>query len=45
MPGLVWAQGGKPRVLFRFTIDGERITAIELIADPARLAAFSSPPS
>jgi hypothetical protein len=33
----VWLVGGQLRVVYRFTISGEKITAIELIADPARL--------
>jgi RNA polymerase sigma-70 factor (ECF subfamily) len=33
-PGAVWAQGGKPRVVFAFTITGRKIVAIDLIADP-----------
>jgi len=33
-PGAVWAQGGKPRVVFAFTITGRKIDAIDLIADP-----------
>jgi RNA polymerase sigma factor (sigma-70 family) len=36
-PGAVWALGGKPRVVFRFDIAGERIVGVELIADPAGL--------
>jgi len=36
-PGLVWSSGGQPRVAFAFTITDGRITAIDLIADPARL--------
>ncbi len=36
-PGLVWAPGGKPRVVFEFTIVEGRIRAIDLYADPARL--------
>jgi len=36
--GAIWAQRGKPRVAFVFTIEGGKITAIELRADPARLA-------
>src|SRR5262245_30186269 len=36
-PGLVWAQEGTPRVVFAFTIDGDRILAIDLIADPERI--------
>jgi len=38
IPGLVWAPGGAVRAAFRFTTDGERITAIDLTVDPARLA-------
>jgi RNA polymerase sigma factor (sigma-70 family) len=33
----VWIVGGQPRVVYSFTVSGERITAIDLIADPARL--------
>jgi RNA polymerase sigma-70 factor (ECF subfamily) len=39
-PGLVWSAGGKPRVVFAFTFDGDRITAIDQLADPATLAAM-----
>ena len=35
-----WAPGGRVRVLFRFTIREDRITAIDLIGDPATLAAL-----
>ena len=35
--GAVWAQGGRPRVVFEFTITGGRIVAIHLVADPERL--------
>jgi len=37
-PGLVWAQGGSPRVVFAFTIAGDKIVAIDLLADPDYLA-------
>ena len=37
-PGLAWTEGGQPRVVFRMTIEGERITAIDLISDPAAIA-------
>jgi RNA polymerase sigma factor (sigma-70 family) len=37
-PGAVWMHAGEVRVAFRFTIMGDRITAIDLIADPAALA-------
>jgi RNA polymerase sigma factor (sigma-70 family) len=35
--GLVWAQGGLPRVVFSLTITGGKIIAIDLLADPERL--------
>ena len=35
--GAVWAQGGKPRVVFAFTITGGKVAAIEMIADPERI--------
>jgi len=34
---VAWAPGGEVRVLFRFTVAGARITAVDLIADPDRL--------
>ena len=36
--GAVWAPGGKPRVVFAFTITSGKIAAIELIADPEHIA-------
>jgi RNA polymerase sigma-70 factor (ECF subfamily) len=39
-PGAVWAPGGRPRVAFAFTIADGRITALEILADPARLEAI-----
>jgi RNA polymerase sigma-70 factor (ECF subfamily) len=38
-PGAVWIHEGQLRVVFRFTIGDDRITAIDMIADPAALAA------
>ena len=35
--GAVWAPGGRPRVVFGFTITGGKIVEIDLVADPARL--------
>ena len=32
--GLVWASGGRPRVVFSFTLTGGKITAIDLLGDP-----------
>ena len=37
LPGLVWAPGGRPRMIFGFTIAGGRIVAIDLIADRERI--------
>ena len=37
-PGAVWMHDGEVRVAFRFTVRNDRITAIDLIADPAALA-------
>jgi RNA polymerase sigma factor (sigma-70 family) len=37
LPGLVWAQGGAPRVVFSFTVRRGKVVAIDLLADPERL--------
>jgi RNA polymerase sigma-70 factor (ECF subfamily) len=37
-PGLVWSQGGNPRVVFGFAIANGKIVAIDLLADPDLLA-------
>ena len=39
--GAVWAVGGQVRAAFVFTIDGGKISAIEIIMEPARLAELS----
>ena len=36
-PGLVWAQRGRPTVVFGFTITHGKIVEIDLVADPERL--------
>ena len=36
-PGAVWAPGGQPRVVFAFTVHRDKITAIDVIADPGRV--------
>jgi RNA polymerase sigma-70 factor (ECF subfamily) len=36
-PGLVWAQTGRPQVVFSFALVRGRIAAIDLIADPDRV--------
>ncbi|HJV13463.1 MAG TPA: sigma factor-like helix-turn-helix DNA-binding protein [Propionibacteriaceae bacterium] len=33
-PGLVWAPGGKARVVFGFTVAEDKITAIQMLANP-----------
>ncbi len=38
LPGAVWSPGGTPRTAFLFSVEGSRITEIEMVADPARLA-------
>jgi len=40
-PGLVWAVRKVPQVLFEFTIENGRITAIDLVSDAGRLARAS----
>ena len=37
-PGVTWAPGGKPRVVFQFTFDADAITAIDLVGDAAEVA-------
>jgi RNA polymerase sigma-70 factor (ECF subfamily) len=34
LPGLVWAPGGRPRVVFRFSVEDGRVVEIRLVADP-----------
>jgi RNA polymerase sigma-70 factor, ECF subfamily len=36
-PGLVWLQGGQPRVVFAFTVVDDRVVAIDLLSDPDEL--------
>jgi RNA polymerase sigma factor (sigma-70 family) len=40
-PAAVWAQAGRPRLVFAFTIGGDAIVDIEMIADPARLESLA----
>lgn len=39
--GAVWAPGGRPRVVFAFTVHRDRITAIDMIADARRVRGFN----
>ena len=36
--GLVWSQGGTPKVAFDFTVESGAVTRIEMVADPEVLA-------
>jgi RNA polymerase sigma factor (sigma-70 family) len=38
VPGAVWAPNAQPKVVFAFSISGERIVGIEMLAEPARIA-------
>lgn len=38
--GLIWAPGGKARMVFRFAFEGEVIVRIDLIAEPDSIAAM-----
>ncbi len=40
--GLLWRQGGRPRVAFLFTVAADRVTRIDLVADATRLGAMDS---
>ena len=37
VPGLVWMQGGQARVVFAFTVEADRVVAIDLLSDPDEL--------
>ena len=39
-PAAVWLPADRPPVVYRFSVSDERITAIDLIADPAHLQRF-----
>jgi RNA polymerase sigma factor (sigma-70 family) len=43
-PGLVWSHRGEVRMAFAFTVLDDHVADIELIADPARLAAIGVEP-
>jgi RNA polymerase sigma-70 factor (ECF subfamily) len=40
VPGLIWAHNGSTKVVFAFTVAGERIVGIDMLAQPDRLAAL-----
>jgi RNA polymerase sigma factor (sigma-70 family) len=44
-PGLVWTHRSEVRMAFAFTVLDGRVTGIELVADPARLAAMGVEPA
>jgi len=37
VPGAVWAPGGKPRVIFVFAFQSDKIVSVDLIMEPARI--------
>jgi RNA polymerase sigma factor (sigma-70 family) len=39
-PAAAWIRAGQLQVLYRLTVRGDRITAVDLVADPAALAAL-----
>jgi RNA polymerase sigma-70 factor (ECF subfamily) len=39
-PGAVWAPRGRPRVVFAFRVIGNTISEIEIVMDPAVVAAL-----
>lgn len=41
LPAAIWAPGGVPRALFRMTVREGHIIAIDVVADPARVASAS----
>ena len=43
-PGAVWSLRGTPKVVFAFTVEDGVVTAIDLLADPERLAALDLQP-
>ena len=43
-PGLIWTHRGEVRMAFAFTVLDGRVAGIELIADPARIAAMGVEP-
>jgi RNA polymerase sigma factor (sigma-70 family) len=43
-PGWVWSLRGEPKVVFAFTVEDGVVTAIDLLADPERLAAMDLQP-
>jgi len=40
VPGIVWAPGGRLRLVLAFSYEGDRISGIDIIADRDRLAAL-----
>jgi RNA polymerase sigma factor (sigma-70 family) len=40
LAGAVWMAGGRPRVVFAFTVRGDRIVGIQMVGDPERVDQF-----
>jgi len=39
-PALLWSQGGRPRMVFQFTVADDKVVGIEMVADAERLEHF-----
>jgi RNA polymerase sigma-70 factor (ECF subfamily) len=44
LAGAVWSMGGRPRVVFGFTVAGGRVVGIDLVADAGRLGDLTLAP-
>ena len=40
-PGAVWSVGGRPHAVFRFAVDGETVSGIDVVADEAAIAGMA----
>ena len=40
IPGAAWVPGGRPRAVFAFYVVGDTIAEIEIVTDPAVVAAL-----
>jgi RNA polymerase sigma-70 factor (ECF subfamily) len=41
LPGAVWAVGGKPRVVFVFDVQSDKVTGIDLVMEPSSVEDFN----
>jgi RNA polymerase sigma-70 factor (ECF subfamily) len=45
LAGAVWSVGGRPQVVFGFTVRGRRVVGVELLADPETLDLLNLEPA